>query len=798
MPPLPLRLAALAFALIASASVLAGKDATEPAADTLSVRIDQMLADPQATDYAALWDSFLGEANLDDAMRAFDLIEAIPEFGDQLADICRQQAEPLQQALRLAVVSVRIHHVALTCAEALNDQTFAAREEAILLGLARHAFANGAGRHDWRPIRVLSEHDANTLIQLAGQQLYGGAYSFYSQNAFRHLPLLLESYDAEAGIEHRYWFDALDTWMQLNRADPDAVFFAYRRELAGSFLRDQAERGNEYAMVTMPEVALLEDEGTDAIQQTLPLLRDAVRSGVEHARIQFADLCLQSGQRDCLDEAIDLLLPLVEQHRASSLILLAVAYSTGSGVDLDPQAAEALLAKADLRLGRELAREQFAILLLRQDVESKLKGKSNKADIASALFKRNMGNTHARAILTAAESGSGAGMVLQASTIYANATATAEGDGLDWVRRAVAAGFGPALPSLARLVFDKEHPEESLDLLRRGAELGIAESEYWLALIYQGGLYGVEQDLARAQELLLHAAQGGDNSAGLSLSKSAEQRGDWNSAMRWAQGCAAVGDNDCAFRLANLFEVANADQATDGPVTARALYTAMSEGKHVAASLRLAAMVQEGRGGDRDPDAARATLLAPAEAGDSEAQWQLSLLLLNAAEDGGDDASADIEAGMQWLRRCAKARSPDCRNELGMYYLLGHNVERDLPKARKLLQQAASSGHATGQNNLAWFLCTTPSAEFRNPTLGLGWVRQAIAQGENSGYRDTEAACLAAAGDFRQAVKTQNRVLAEWKKLRKQGQDISDQTMQGGKERLKLYRQRRPYLLLLN
>jgi tetratricopeptide (TPR) repeat protein len=105
----------------------------------------------------------------------------------------------------------------------------------------------------------------------------------------------------------------------------------------------------------------------------------------------------------------------------------------------------------------------------------------------------------------------------------------------------------------------------------------------------------------------------------------------------------------------------------------------------------------------------------------------------------------------------------------------------------KKLAEISSTGSDVALNSLAWFLATCPDSESRNATKAIEAAEKAceLSQWKSWGYVDTLAAAYAEAGDFDQAIKYQELALKM--------APAESEKVQGAKQRLELYKQRKPF-----
>ncbi|WP_111641581.1 energy transducer TonB [Marinimicrobium alkaliphilum] len=145
----------------------------------------------------------------------------------------------------------------------------------------------------------------------------------------------------------------------------------------------------------------------------------------------------------------------------------------------------------------------------------------------------------------------------------------------------------------------------------------------------------------------------------------------------------------------------------------------------------------------------------------------------------------DIEHGQLWLWRAAEQNLTDAEYTLGMEYLTGVRLEQNVALGQFLLRRAARSLPAA-QIQYAWMLATHPDESFRNAELAEELLdRIERRYHDKQSYYQARAALAADTGDFRSAVRWQERALEDAKSL-----GIHTDTQQ---VRLQNYQNERPW-----
>ena len=118
--------------------------------------------------------------------------------------------------------------------------------------------------------------------------------------------------------------------------------------------------------------------------------------------------------------------------------------------------------------------------------------------------------------------------------------------------------------------------------------------------------------------------------------------------------------------------------------------------------------------------------LAAARQGDPWSQFALGVLYLK-----GEGVQKDVAASTRWLQKAAAQGHAFAQFNLGNAYLNGRGLEPDTGKAAYWWQQAAEQGNRMAQSNLGtllYFEYATPLAR----RLGTAWLLAAAGQGDRA------------------------------------------------------------------
>ncbi len=484
----------------------------------------------------------------------------------------------------------------------------------------------------------------------------------------------------------------------------------------------------------------------------------------------------------CADGLIDALLPAAEQRHAVPMVLLAYAYAQGLGIERDEAAAATLLDAADRRWAHGAASTYFASYWLTRHPQEIPSFVQARIDAARAAGNPNIDD----ALLSRG---------INAGKATVDAAAVARLSRPEINRR----GAGYAL--LAAHYLRSGDKTAADTWLQRAAEAGDANAKATLAAQLLGG-EGVARDPGRAHTMLVDAAHAGSAMAGRMLAYRAGEQGDWQQAMSWLLAPMFAGDVGAILDAGQIYELERPG-FTGQEAKAVEFYTMLAGTDGGAeARRRLAMMALEGRGMPKAPARAREWLQQDADKGDAPSQ-----ALLGAGYLRGKFGPVDEARGREWMDKAMQAGAAEAFSDFGMWLI----NTKDTPESRReglaVLQRGVEQGATNPDgndgalNNLAWALCTSRRDDVLDPPRGLEVGKRMGEPADlNPGYRDTVAACLAATGDYTEAVRLQTSVVQEFQKYADAGgarmqRDMAE-TLKRARERLALYEARKPYIEL--
>lgn len=731
-------------------------------------------------DAKGAWAHFLAQTDPEVADEAL-AVRAKVEYNTASvnAEACRANAADVDRAVAAIPVSIAVHRMAMLCADATGDQQRAERELAAIASLSKLALSRASESGNAKPVPIVIWLDIPALLVSAGLEL---RYEYYAQRLpTRHFPMVVAVWDPERKLERHVRFDWTNTWHEIQRT-PDGKYPLQRKNFVNEMVEADA-KANDLSAIDL--LAVRGAHNADDIASRIAALRTAAEAGGSNAAWSWAHLCASEGApKGCADGLVEALMPQAEKQLARPMMLLAFAYAQGLGVPRDEAAAMRLLDAADQRWSRsgattayiDLWQQVYDGVVLPPALAERL-ARAAKSGNENAPFEQIYDDVRREVF-----------RLDDAKLAYLGSPAqNGQGEGYKWL-----ADGKPV---------DEAEAKQKQRWIRQAAELGNPDAQAILASDLLYGDDGVERDPKQAREWLLRAADGGDAWAARRLSWMARSEGDVRAAERWLLLPASHGDIQTQLDLADLWST-NAAGLFGGIKDAVQIFRDLSP--HSASARRsLAAMLARGQGTSKDPVEARKLLQQDAEAKDHESEALLGMLLLN----GLLGPAGEVE-GRKWVQRAMDGGGESIANDFGYWLFFRQGTDAGRNEALGVWRKALEKDAPGVANNLAWALCTTEHAAFRNGREGLE-VSKKIDDPDSMAEKDTIAACHAAAGDFAKATALQQEVVDEYTGVVRKiesargdkpagdGEKASADQLKEFQDRLKLYADGKPYVEVL-
>ncbi|GEM_PF-1879409 len=308
---------------------------------------------------------------------------------------------------------------------------------------------------------------------------------------------------------------------------------------------------------------------------------------------------------------------------------------------------------------------------------------------------------------------------------------------------ALSAKFRLGISYLNHSSYSTEH---ALSLINDSAKEGLKEAYAYLGWIYENGYY-VEQDTAIAIKFYRAAAEDLYEHGQYRLSVLLRNSGDTQEQLEgltWLERAAYGGHSEAQFDLSLHLVDEEIDESRTKAVEWAKLSAASGNPRGIS---MLAWLLGEGLGTLRDIKRSRSLFKESAKMGDPYSQYMYGRMKFE-----GNGIPQDVAAGRELLVKACDARNRDAciylqgldnigvlrvaaeegdrdsQFSLGMEYLYGSSVPRDIDLARKWLLSSAQFGHAEAQYQLG-VLFAYEQGENPDYTEAFRWFQKAAEQG---------------------------------------------------------------------
>lgn len=675
---------------------------------------------------------------------------------------CARHRDGLQASLQRMPVDLYKWYSALDCAELLDDRQWQAQSEQAIDALIRYALRDGRARTPWQPAPILHPMDVYPLVAALEMDVLWKRYLTF--DSVRYLLLEVSAVD-DGGRQHRLYFDQLQALTALNSEDWLIAFPGPRRALALSVLESEALAGDPLALAGFMNTDI-EGWSLNAVAARRALER-AWQSGYPGPAVSLLEVCLNWRDAACSPELeTEALEGLRSLDIAEGWALEAGRLIIRELRSLDDEAVRVALDAAESMTPPGSSLYYVSDLLREDESLGQRTDAARHREVRLALLQRAAERGEPRAHL-------------QLALIDAEGGLSGQVSADQRIRLAADAGLPMALhlsALKAGLASDR-----GLALMRRSAELGLAESQFVL-----GALTGRLLDTEESSHWLHEAAMGGHYMAIRikAMRALAEETEDGKRlALDWLSSGMMLGDVSAVALLAAVY-VAYPDLNPDDPDRGFAVIDALWADEGADTALLVARQLFEIAPFSRQPALAQAVLEHLAASGLAEAGLQLGERFMR-----GDGLDRDQAAGEAWFRRAHELGNEDALYELGMALI--YDLD-DLESGLAVWDEAAGAGSDWAGNDLAFVLCTGELGASRDPDRGMAVISR-ILERRNEPHHymlSTLAACQAAHGDFEQARINHAQALAETERL----DPDAEQTLADMRQRMALYEAGRPYI----
>ena len=690
---------------------------------------------------ARAWGQFLAQADFDAVMASYAVLSELAGASTVDAASCKRIGPQLTAARRINPFSPALQRLQRNCARADGSARVGVDVEG--RRLIDFLLAEGRGESAQFPILVATEADAAAMIESLDFQPLYGRYIVGSPSG--GLPFVAIFYDPERKLERQLYFDFLRVWQSLHRDAEGSNYPAYLSGLAEHYLEGAQTAGNtaaELAAITL-KLGRKELEPEAAIGE----LERLALAGSAPAAFELLPLCLISRDPDlCTRTAVDLVRPLAERGLVEGMVVMALAAQRGLGPPAQRKSEGFWLERASRRAGSGVALTAYAQLSASLDGEKQV-----SAGVRDALRK-------------AARAGHPPALLLLAQWLRTDRLPALRGENRDrYLQRAVALGHAPAIAQLGLELLRARKYEPAWKLLEQAAARDEPSALGLLALAHDNGNVGRSSDPAKALALYRRAAMTGNSGAMRRLGRAYLRAelglpANIESAEAWYLSAALFGNSRAAVDLAELY-LANTQGLEGRAKDGYAVLERLAADGMVAARLRLAMALLLGQGVDANP-AAALKLLSELEAEDNpEASFRLG----QAHQFGQGAIAINHATARAHYQTGARHGDGPSMDQFARALYAGRGGPRERVEALKWWQRAALKGSESAANNLAWVRCSSRDERIRDPHKGTRDLGELLKRKPDANLEDTLAACLAASGQYEQAVATQRSAIAKAK-----------------------------------
>ncbi len=590
----------------------------------------------------------------------------------QAGQPCAQYMPLIEQALQQHHTSLVAHKMAIDCAKSMANTALANAHEKQFSLLLDRMRKNGNGEDAFHAIQVFNLRDVDAY--LAHAQLRQLSAYFDLTTVYRQTQLVVVA-NTEQGKQQTLHFD-LQTFFENYLRRPNTEPATYVIE----GIRALADSGDSAAMIGIADY-LIRFGDEDVKATAIDFLEKASAQNNASAQLRLHWRFAQ-GKYTAVDNdrALLELTKAVEAGHAAAEVRMAQLYDAGLLVKKDPAIRDALLKRAEARIGVADARAQLAFIYLTE----KPSPEDHKA-LVHWLSK-------------AAETGDPDAVSALASVYRDGVSVTADKKkAFALYQQAADLGLPSAQTQLALFYLSgdsvEKNPSLALDWLNKASKRDAA-ANFLLAAFYEEG-YLVEKNVARAEYLTAEAARRGSSKAMCHYATQLRNKKpmDWPTVELWYLRGLNAGAPFCAVGLgsAYLFGFGPAKN----PQQAIYWLTVAADNQQTNAFAMLGMMYELGMGVAKDPNKAVEYYEKGVKLNHVGAMFLLGQLYADGAGVARNDAKA-----LPLFQKAAEEGHDDAQLYLARFYRDGRGLPADRNEAVKWFSLAAKAGNKKAQNEL--------------------------------------------------------------------------------------------------
>jgi TPR repeat protein len=301
-------------------------------------------------------------------------------------------------------------------------------------------------------------------------------------------------------------------------------------------------------------------------------------------------------------------------------------------------------------------------------------------------------------------------------------------EAVKWIREAAELGLAQAQDHLG-VMYDNgkgvtENDQEAVKWYRKAAKQGLAKAQNNLGVMYLQG-QGITQNGLEAAKWFHKAAEqknvNAQTNLGVMYMNGQGITQDNQEAVKWYRKAAEQGFAQAQFNLGVMYEFGKG--VTEDKQEAVKWFRKAAEQGFAKAQYHLGVMYANGEGVTEDDQRAVQWFRQAAEQGHAQAQYDLGGMYRRS-----EGVTQDFQEAVTWYRKAAEQGHADAQGILGMLYEYGKGVTQNDQKAVEWYRKAAEQGHAIAQHSLG-IMYEQGKGVTQNDKEAIKWNRKSAEQG---------------------------------------------------------------------